>query len=466
MSPVVPTSENGETIGAPLGYEERMQLEAETCYRALTSKDARFDGRFFVGVSTTGIYCRPICRARTPKRDRCSFYRSSAEAEKAGFRACFRCRPELAPGSARDEALPRLVARAVAKIEEGCLNEESVDALAAELEVTSRHLRRAMEDVLGVSPIELAQTHRLALAKQLIQDTDMSLVDVAFASGFQSVRRFNALFRARFGCAPSTVRARGEVGSGVRVRLGFRAPLAWEELLAFLGARAIPGVESVEGGVYRRNMRAGKERGTISVFLSGDRSAVIVEVSRSLLRSLMKIVARVRALFDLDADALTIGAHLSKDPLLAPLVANTPGLRVPGAFDPFEMSVRAILGQQVSVSAATTLAGRLVKMYGGEFPSSEELGKASAEEVAKKIGMPKKRAEALIHLAKTGEVRGAWTQTYVAMRAGRDPDAFPETDLGVKKALARHKKANPESWRPWRAYATLYLWTGGLHNEG
>src|SRR5262245_18630487 len=245
-----------------------MQLEAETCYRALIAKDARFDGRFFVGVSTTGIYCRPICRARTPKRDRCTSYRSSAEAEKAGFRACFRCRPELAPGSARHEALPRLVARAVAKIEEGCLNEESVDALASELEVTSRHLRRAMEDVLGVSPIELAQTHRLALAKQLIQDTDMSLVDVAFASGFQSVRRFNALFRSRFGCAPSAVRVRGEVGSGVRVRLAFRAPLAWEEMLAFLGARAIPGVEVVEGGVYRRTVRFGKERGTINVRLA------------------------------------------------------------------------------------------------------------------------------------------------------------------------------------------------------
>lgn len=446
-------------------------LEAEACYRAITAKDARFDGRFFVGVSTTGIYCRPICRVRTPRRDRCTFYRSPAEAEKAGFRACFRCRPELAPGNARDEAVPQLVGRAVQKIEEGWLNEQSVDALAAELSVTSRHLRRSMEDVLGVSPIELAQTQRLALAKQLIHDTDMSLVDVAFASGFQSVRRFNAIFLARFGCAPSRLRKKTAASSGVRVRLAYRPPLAWEQLLSFLRARAVPGVERVGEDFYERNVRfvdphgeTKETRGTVRVWRDPKSDALIAELSRPLLRSLMKVVARLRALFDLDADPTAIAAQLGQDPRLAARVKKVPGLRVPGAFDPFEMSVRAILGQQVTVTAATTLAARIVERFGeGEyFPTAEELGKRDVGEIAK-IGMPGKRAEAILRLAQTGEVRGAWTEQYIAMRAGRDPDAFPASDLGVKKALdgagPKEATALAEAWRPWRAYAVLYLWT-------
>ncbi len=455
-------------------------LDADNCYRALTTKDTRFDGVFFVGVKTTGIYCRPVCTARTPRRDRCTFYRSAAEAEKAGFRACFRCRPELAPGSAPVDAVPRLVAKAIEMIGEGYLAENNIESLARALEVTPRHLRRAMEDVAGVSPIELAQTRRLALSKQLLHDTDMTLTDIAFASGFGSVRRFNALFRERFKTAPSSLRKHSresEEHGAITIRLGFREPFAWEAMLAFLGHRAIPGVESVDHGIYRRTVRFGTHRGTIAVRRDPVKPILIAEVSRSLLGVLMKLIARLRVLFDLDADPQAIGAHLSTDPLLAPLVARTPGLRVPGAIDPFEQTVRAILGQQVSVRAATTLAGRIAEKLGDPldeerrfFPTPAQLARATLSDIAK-IGMPAKRAEAVLAVAQLDEIdleaiRGPWTQEYVKMRALRDPDAFPASDLGVIKALGgitpKEAAARAEAWRPWRSYAVLYLWTGGL----
>lgn len=455
-------------------------LDTEACYRALTARDARFDGRFFVGVETTGIYCRPVCTARTPRRERCAFYASAAQAEKAGFRACFRCRPELAPGSASIDALPRLVARAITKIDEGYLTEHSIDALATELSVTSRHLRRAMEDVAGVSPIELAQTRRLALSKQLLHDTDMTLADIAFASGFNSVRRFNALFRERFQVAPSALRKRARLADSsevITLRLGFREPFAWDALLDFLAHRAIPRVEHIEDGVYRRTVRLGEHRGTLAVRRDAKKPQLIAEVSRSLLGALMKLIARLRVLFDLDAEPQVIAAQLSKDPLLAPLVARTPGLRVPGALDPFEQTVRAILGQQVSVRAATTLAGRIAERVGPKldeerrfFPAPAELAALTSAELAK-IGMPEKRAQAILDVAHAGQVeldaiRGPWTQEYVKMRAFHDPDAFPASDLGVLKALDRitpkQALARAEAWRPWRSYAVLYLWTGGL----
>ncbi|HSP80364.1 MAG TPA: AlkA N-terminal domain-containing protein, partial [Myxococcaceae bacterium] len=351
-------------------------LEVDTCYRALTARDRRFDGLFFVGVTSTGIYCRPVCTARTPRRERCTFYRTAAEAEREGFRACLLCRPELAPGSAPVDSVPRLVAAAVSRIEGGFLNESSLEDLASELGVTSRHLRRAMESELGVSPVELAQSRRLALAKQLLQDTSLPVTEVAFASGFQSVRRFNALFQARFGRPPGALRHERGEALGCRsfaLRLDYRPPFDWGALLGFLRGRAIPGAEHVRDSEYRRTVRLGGKTGWLAVRQDAKRPALLAELSLSLAGVLMPVVARLRALFDLDAQPAVIAECLRRDELLTERLQAHPGLRVPGAFEPFELAVRAILGQQVSVRAATTLAGRLVARFGEPFagPSAE-----------------------------------------------------------------------------------------------
>jgi AraC family transcriptional regulator of adaptative response / DNA-3-methyladenine glycosylase II len=478
-------------------------LEAETCYRALSARDRRFDGLFFVGVATTGIYCRPVCTARTPRRERCAFYRTAAEAERAGFRACLLCRPELAPGGAPVDSVPRLVAAAVSRIEGGFLNESSIEGLASELGVTSRHLCRAMESELGVSPVELAQSRRLALAKQLLQDTSLPVAEVAFASGFQSVRRFNALFQARFGRPPGALRHEraGAVESRSFVlRLDHRPPFDWEAFLGFLRGRTIPGVEHVGDSEYRRTVRLGGKTGWLAVRHDATRPALLAEVSLSLAGVLMPVVARLRALFDLDAQPEVIAECLGRDALLAEQVRAHPGLRVPGAFEPFEMTVRAILGQQVSVKAATTLAGRLVARFGEPFegpsfegssevlsrlfPPPETLAAATADDLAS-LGLPGARARSLQTLARAvaeGSVRlerhadvagtmaalealpgiGAWTAHYIAMRALRWPDAFPASDLGIRKALggltAKAATERAEPWRPWRAYAVMHLW--------
>lgn len=481
-----------------------MQLEPETCYQALSARDSRFDGLFFVGVTSTGIYCRPVCPARTPGKARCLFFRSAAEAEAAGLRACFRCRPELAPGNASVDAVSQLVARAVRRIEAGALNEASVEALAASLGVTDRHLRRAMVEHLGVSPIELAQTQRLALAKRLLQDTSLSLSDLAFASGFQSLRRFNAAFLQRFSRSPSAVRR--DLGASAqtfdagapRLRLDYRPPFAWKALLDFLKARAIPGIEHVGDDSYQRTIRLEGKRGWVSIAPAENRSALIATVSPSLLSVLMPVVVRLRRLFDLDAQPARIDAQLRRDATLAPLVHRKPGLRVPGAFDGFETATRIILGQQVTVKGATTLAGRLVEGFGSKietpyaalhsvFPSSEELAAASLDDVAA-LGMPRARAHAVLSLARavasgfelepgasSADTHaqlsqlpgfGAWTTEYVAMRALSWPDAFPAADLWVLKALgvktAKAAVARAESFRPWRSYAALHLWSQGV----
>ncbi len=481
-------------------------LETETCYRALTARDRRFDGLFFVGVSTTGIYCRPVCTARTPRRERCAFYRTAAEAEHAGFRACLLCRPELAPGGAPVDSVPRLVAAAVARIEGGCLNESSLEDLAGELGVTSRHLRRAMEAELGVSPVELAQSRRLALAKQLLQDTALPLAEVAFASGFQSVRRFNALFQERFGRPPSALRRASDEAVGARalvLRLDYRPPLDWEQLLGFLRGRAIPGVEHAGDSEYRRTVRLGGRTGWLCVRKDPKRPALLAEVSLSLAGVLMQVAARLRALFDLDAQPEVITECLGRDALLAKHVQARPGLRVLGAFEPFELTVRAILGQQVTVRAATTLSGRLVARFGEPvdgphaevsrlFPLPQTLAAASEDDVAA-LGLPGARARSLLAVARAvaeGAVRldrhvevdetmaalealpgiGAWTAHYVAMRALRWPDAFPASDLGIRKALggvtAKEAGARAEAWRPWRSYAAVHLWTSLSEGAG
>ncbi len=471
-------------------------MEPDVCYEALRARDARFDGVFFVGVTTTGIYCRPVCRARMPGRDRCVFFDRAAEAERDGYRACFRCRPELAPGHAPMDSLPRLVRAAVARIEAGALNDGSVDALAAELGVTARHLRRALESELGVSPVELAQSRRLALAKQLLQDTALPLAEVAFASGFQSVRRFNALFRARFDRPPTAVRrAHGEGDASLSLRLDYRPPLDWDGLVTFFRARAVPGVEVVEAGELRRAVVVGERAGVVAVRPDAARPALRATVSASLAPALMRVVAGLRALFDLDAQPRLVAETLGRDPLLRPLVARRPGLRVPGAIDGFELALRAVLGQQVSVRAATTLAGRLAARFGRPvvgpgieraFPTAAELARASEADVAA-AGMPASRARAIVALARAVDAGlrlgpgvdpeaamarlrelpgiGKWTAQYVAMRALAWPDAFPAGDLGVRRGLGGMSEAQAEAraagWRPWRAYAVLHLWNQG-----
>ncbi len=463
-------------------------------YDALVARDPRFDGVFFVGVSTTGIYCRPICPARTPARSRCSFYATAAEAEAAGYRACFRCRPEVAPGHASVDAVDTLVRAATQRIAEGALNDGSLDDLAAELGVSSRHLRRSLESKLGVSPVELAQSRRLALAKQLLQDTALPLTEIAFAAGFSSVRRFNAVFLDRMGRSPGELRrAHGQGGEGVTLRLDVRAPYDWDHLLEFLRQRAIPGVERVEDGRYARVVHLGGKIGTIEVSYAAGR--VALAVSPELLPVLMPLVARVRRMFDLDARPDQINAVLGRDRRLAKLVAKRPGLRVPGAVDPFEAAVRALLGQQVSVAAATTLAGRFASQLGQphatahealhhRFPTPAEVVAAGVDRIAK-LGLPGTRAAAIHALAsalatdalKLDGAReldafvaelvelpgiGPWTAHYLAMRALHVPDAFPAADLGVQKALGRSgakaAEAHAEAWRPFRAYAVMHLW--------
>jgi AraC family transcriptional regulator of adaptative response / DNA-3-methyladenine glycosylase II len=476
-------------------------LDPDVCYRSLVARDARFDGLFFVGVKTTGIYCRPVCRARTPGRDRCLFFRTAAQAEEAGFRSCFRCRPELAPGAAPMDALSRVVATAMRRIEEGALSHEgSIDDLAREVGVSGRHLRRAMQAELGVSPLALAESRRLALARQLIVDTHLPMTEVAFASGYRSVRRFNAAIKARYDRPPSAMRrgAADRVGSDetLTIALQYRSPYDWPAMMSYLAARVIPGVELVREGVYLRTVAIGEARGWLSVTADPERPALRATISTSLAGALMTVVARLRRLFDLDAQPAAIAAHLARDPRLAPHVRARPGLRLGGAFDPFEAAARAVLGQQISVAAARTIAGRLAARLGTPiatpqaslthlFPQPSAIVHATAADLAT-LGVPARRSETLRELARAvwrGELSldpageptqlveqmvalpgiGRWTAHYLAMRALGWPDAFPEDDLGIRKALGGisggEARALAERWRPWRAYGATHLWT-------
>ncbi|HUF27411.1 MAG TPA: AlkA N-terminal domain-containing protein, partial [Gemmatimonadaceae bacterium] len=471
---------------------------------------------------STRIYCRPVCRARTPRRDRCRFYTSAAAAERAGFRPCLRCRPELAPGFSPTDAADRTARAAVARITEGALNENGVDVLARELGVGARQLRRLVEREIGVSPVELAQTCRLLLAKRLLSDTALPVTHVAYASGFRSLRRFNAMFQSRYRLSPTVLRrsaagtplevVAGESRETITLTLAYRPPFAWEALLAFLGPRATPGVEHVGGGTYARTIGIEGRAGWVA--LSPDRASrsrngagggsIRADLSISLLPVLMPLIARLRALLDLDASPLDIDRHLMGVGL-AESVRRLPGLRVPGAVDGFELAVRAILGQQVTVRGATTLAGRLAKMVGEPIEtghsalthlpvSAARVAECSAATLAS-IGMPRARAESLRHVARAvahGTLRlepggdaasvarqmvelpgiGDWTAQYVGMRALRWPDAFPASDMGLRKAAGGATPARlrrmAERWSPWRAYAAMHLWMGGtiLDDEG
>jgi len=483
--------------GRASGDNARMLLDPDACWRALSTHDARFDGRFYVGVRSTRVYCRPVCRVRAPKRDNCRFYPSAAAAEAAGFRPCLRCRPELAPGFAAIDASARIVQAAVTLIESGFLESQSLEALALRIGVTSRHLRRVFDAELGVSPIDYAQTARLLLAKRLLSDTSLPVVDVAFASGFASVRRMNALFRDRYRMPPSRLRLqRGRRDDGLRFMLGYRPPYDWDRVLAFLAFRAIAGVEAREGDRFIRAIaiahRGARHAGWIAIGHARRRAALDVTLSPSLSRVVPQALARVRHVFDLACDPHDVAA------VLGPLAAAHPGLRVPGVFEGFEAGVRAIVGQQISVRGMVTLLGRVAARFGepldaGDtpvertFPAAETLAEAGASDIAS-LGLPLARARSIVALARAvgdGLVLapgvdveatidrllalpgiGPWTAHYIAMRGLGWPDAFLATDLGVRKALNETATArivaHAERWRPWRAYAVVHLWHSNL----
>jgi AraC family transcriptional regulator of adaptative response / DNA-3-methyladenine glycosylase II len=444
-----------------------VELDHERLYDAMRSRDPRFDGRLFIAVTSTRIYCRPICPAKRPLRKHIRIYASAAAAESDGFRPCLRCRPEVAPWTSAWNGTSTTVSRALRLIGEGALDNGDVDALAERLGVTSRHMRRLFEEHLGASPVAVAQSRRIHFARTLITDTSLPITDVAFAAGFGSVRRFNTAMKRAYRMAPREMR-RGRVADDgdVVVRLPYRKPFDYHGLLAFLRPRAIKGVEHVTDDEYRHTIAIDDVHGVIRVRndFRRDDGVLLLSVPRAFTHTLKPIVDRVRRLFDVFADPDTIAEDLGRDRTLRPLVRRWPGARVPGAWDPFELAVRAVVGQQVSVAAATTLMGRLATRYGtpiesGDpalthvFPSAAVLREAPID------GMPSSRAETIRRVAGGSlDVKGIgpWTRSYIAMRSG-DPDAFPETDLVLRKAMDDIGK-RAEAWRPWRAYAAILLW--------
>lgn len=462
-----------------------MNLDFDACERARLARDARFDGRFFIGVTTTGIYCRPVCPAPSPKSSNVRYYPTAAAAAEAGFRPCLRCRPEASPGTPAWLGAPATVNRALKLISESALDDEGVENLAERLGVGGRHLRRLFLRYLGATPVAVAQTRRLHFAKKLIDETALSFADIAMASGYGSIRRFNETFLKVYGRPPRELRRETRANSAApepgaySLRLPYRPPYDWESLIEFLALRATPGVETVSPDEYRRTIELDGRTGSISVRRpkAGNYFDLFIRFPEP--TALFRITERVRRIFDLGADPAEIGATLKHDSTLAPLVRKRPGMRVPGAWDGFEIGVRAILGQQVSVKAATTLAGRLATRFGRTvedgvlFPGPADLCAAPVAE----IGLPEARASAIRTFAQaicSGKLRfdgtlalddfvdclselpgvGRWTAQYIAMRLG-EPDAFPAGDLHLKR-----NGGDPERWRPWRAYAAMHLWKG------
>lgn len=480
--------------------------EERACYAAFKAKDARFDGRFFVGVSSTGIYCRPVCRAKLPKAENCTFFATAASAEKAGFRPCLLCRPELAPGAAPVDATVSLARRAARLLEENRVSWRSMEELAGHLGCTGRHLRRAFTAEYNVSPVQYLRTCRLLLAKNLLTDTDLSVLDVAMAAGFGSLRRFNDLFKRQYRLAPTALRRQpagaARPNNGITLSLGYRPPYQWRRMLDFLALRAIPGVETTKDGEYLRAVRlqTGERRHVCGWVRVGHRpqdNVLTVTADSSLLPVLTHVLARIRHLFDLYCDPHEVYEVLGAMNDIRPGLC-IPGTRLPGCFDTFEMAVRAVLGQQITVKAAVTLASRLVEAYGAPvqtgteglthvFPSPEDIIALDGpiDGHLGPLGIIKARARTISELARAfarDEINlnfgarpeiemkklmaipgiGPWTAQYIVMRAMGWPDAFPHTDYGVKKALAPHTAgeilALAEAWRPWRAYATVNLW--------
>ena len=481
-------------------------MDFEACRQAFLTRDPRFDGRVFVGVKSTGIYCRPVCPARPPKAGNMTFYPTAAAAQEAGFRPCLRCRPETAPDLGAWRGTSNTVSRALALIEGGAMDGGDVDALASRLGVGERQLRRLFRQHLGASPVAVAQTRRVLLAKQLIQETLLPMGEVALASGFGSVRRFNETFQQLFGRPPGALRRShaaeaSAATAGITVKLPYRAPYDWDAMIGFLAARAIPGVESVNARRYARTLMVDGAVGIVTVS-PGDGDYLVAEIRFPKVQALPAVIARIRRVFDLTADPGQIGEHLSRDPALAPHVAARPGLRAPGAWDGFELAVRAILGQQITVGAARALAAKLVEAYGERiadpfaaglgltraFPTPERL---VGQDIAA-LGMPRSRGAALEALARTVAADptiftpradlesavaalkalpgvGEWTAQYIALRELREPDAFPQGDVALQRAMATPDGVRPnaaellaraEAWRPWRAYAAQHLWAG------
>lgn len=481
-----------------------MSEDPAVLYQAIVARDARFDGVFFVGVTSTGIYCRPVCSARKPAARNCRYFRRAAQAESAGFRPCLICRPELAPGSAPVDGAGRLAELVVQGLDDGLLDDGAgLERLASRFGWSSRQLRRVVRQELGVSPMELVLTRRLLLAKQLLTDTRLPISQVALASGFSSSRRFNDAFVRRYRMPPSRFRARtgGQepshgMSDTLTLKLAYRPPFNWSALLAFLGSRSTRGVERVEGERYLRTVSLRGRIGWVAVGHDARHRALRVELSRELTPVLPALLGRLRHLFDLGARPDVIRERLGADARLAPLVEVNPGLRVPGAFDGFELAVRAILGQQVSVAAATTLSGRFAGAFGERIatpheglelsmPSAERVSTLDVDSIAA-LGIVRARANAIVVLARevaSGAVGlepgappdetisrlvtlpgiGPWTAQYIAMRALRWPDAFPAGDLIIRRRLGgvteTQARELSQAWMPWRAYATLHLWS-------
>lgn len=482
-------------------------IDDNAAYTAMKARDARFDGVFFVGVTSTGIYCRPICPVKVPKRENCRFYESAGAAEKASFRPCLRCRPELAPGHAPVDQAHRLAGLIVHRIDEGLADEGAgLEEIAAQFDLSSRQLRRIVQQELGVSPIELLQTRRLLLAKQLLTDTALPVIEIAFASGFSSLRRFNDAFSTHYRMPPTRLRKEAALHQGslhaadtFTLQLSYRPPYDWDAILQFLSGRVIKDVDVVKDGSYARTVQLGKHQGWIRVTHAPQKHALLVEFTHSLVPVLPAMLGRLRNLFDLAARPDVIAEHLMKDPRLKTAVMKNPGLRVPGAFDGFELALRAILGQQITVKAATTLSCRFAEAFGERIetpfpelsrlpPLPERIVKASVDDIAK-LGIVSARARCILALAeavRAGTLQfeadgdpeaaiqrlvslpgiGPWTAHYIAMRALRWPDAFPKEDIAVRNNLggvsAKQAEEMSQAWRPWRSYAVMHVWSSPL----
>ena len=482
------------------------QLDADRCYTAVQSRDRRFDGVFYTAVATTGIYCRPSCPARTPAFANVTFHRTAAGAQAAGFRACKRCLPDATPGSPEWDVAADVAGRAMRLIADGVVDREGVDGLATRVGYTSRHLSRLLTTHLGAGPLALARTQRAQTARALVESTSLSLTDVAFAAGFSSVRQFNQTMREVYAASPSTLRGRRtstrtpatSTSGAIDLRIAVRTPFNGRSLLRFLADRAVPGIEVAEvgpdgSGWYARTLDLPHGPGTARIELDDTdgpgTSYLALRVWLDDLRDTAAALARMRALVDADADPVAIDDHLTKDPALAPLVVQRPGLRVPGHVDGAEVAVRAVLGQQVTVVAARTAATRLVAAHGSAvsspiagltqlFPDATTIAAMDPSE----FRMPKARARALVGLSAAiaagdvvldrgpdrDQVRagllalpgiGPWTADYIALRALAHPDIWLPTDIGVRNALADAPPSNPDQWAPWRSYALLHLWT-------
>jgi AraC family transcriptional regulator of adaptative response / DNA-3-methyladenine glycosylase II len=501
-----------EHVNSPTTTDsDQLVRDADQCYRAVRGRDRRFDGVFYTGVRTTGIYCRPSCPATTPQRKNVTFFVTAAAAQGAGFRACRRCRPDLTPGSPEWDVKADVAGRAMRMIADGVVERDGVEGLASRSGYTSRHLNRLLSEQLGAGPLALARAQRAHTARILIETTDMGFADVAFAAGFASVRQFNATIAEVYDATPTQLRQarrsrRGGVpapaaGPGlVTVSLAVREPFDAAALLTFLSDRVVGGIESTDqtaDGVatYSRTMRLPHGHGSVTLTPGADH--VVCELELSDLRDLASAVERCRRLLDLDADPVAIDEHLSTDPVLQSRVLERPGLRVPGHVDGFEVAVRAVIGQQISVAGARTIAGRLVTSYGERiaddgllthvFPTADAMASADPDD----LPMPRARGRALVGLAAAvaeervvldrsadrADVRdallglpgiGPWTADYIALRALGDPDVFLPTDLGVRHGLerlgldAREAVSHSDRWRPWRSYALLHIWSADL----